>query len=144
MISLIYVLIYVVLGGALSFEVVNFVLLIKLRNWSQTAGKNLISQVIKALNIKSNALYNSDGQKGETIKNSIEELANSEAVQPILQSLTKETEESDPGIDIGGIIQGLMTGEITKADLAQYAPLIIKFLKNKPQNQNQPPVNGHW
>lgn len=131
---LIDILIYVVLAGALSFEAVNFILLIKLRHWSLTAGKNLIGQVVRALNIKSNALFNADGEKGETVKEALKNVVESDQMQPILQSLASSDQGNGPQIDVSAIIQGLISGQITKQDLIQYAPLVLKYLNNKPSN----------
>lgn len=135
MISLLDSLIYVVLAGALSFEAVNFILLIKLRHWSQTAGKSLISQVIKALNIRSNALVNLDGEKGESLKNALSNVVSNEAIQPLINDAIQSGKA--PSIDIGSLIQGFMEGRITRADLVQYAPLLINMFKDKkPESEN--------
>ena len=139
---LIDILIYVVLAGALSFEAVNFVLLIKLRHWSLTAGKNLISQVIKALNVKSNALLNPDGEKGEVVKEALSNIVQSEQLQPVLDSIAQSPEAAGIKLDIPALIQGFMTGQITKQDLIQFAPLILKKLQEKPSNPSGGP--GRW
>lgn len=137
MISLIDSLIYVVLGLAIGFEAVNFILLIKLRRWSLTAGKNLIGQVVRALNIRSNALVNPDGEKGETVKEALSSIVQSEQVQPLIDQLANSPEAKGINLNIPALIQGFISGQITKQDLVQYAPLILKAMKGNESTQTQ-------
>jgi hypothetical protein len=142
MISQIDVLIYVVLGGAITFEIINFVLLIKLRKWSLTAGRNLISQVIRALNVKSNALVNPNGEKGEVIKDALQNVANNEALQPMLEAIAANPEEAGKHLNVGSVIQAFMRGDLTKEDLIQFAPMIMSKLNDKKSGES--PSHGRW
>jgi hypothetical protein len=139
MISLLDSLIYVVLAGALSFEAVNFILLIKLRHWSLTAGKNLIGQVVRALNIKSNALFNPDGEKGETVKEALKNIVENEQIQPIIDKIAQSPEAGNFQLDIPSLVQGFITGQITRQDLIQYAPLILKYFQGNNGNTGKNP-----
>jgi len=103
----------------LPIDAFNLYLLVKLWRWSQTAGKNLISQVVKALNLK----YGSHEEKiGEAIK--------SETLANFAETLPEEIQNQIPkGIDIQALVQAFIQGKIKKEDIIRFAPIILKKMK---------------
>lgn len=117
--DLLLILIYVALIGALSFEAVNFILLIKLRKWSMTAGKNLISQVVNALNLR----YAGHQEK-------IGEALTQETISKLAEQIPEEAQkEISKQIDIPTLIQAFLSGQLKREDLVRYAPLLLNQLK---------------
>lgn len=132
--DLMLLLIYIALIGALSFEGVNFILLIKLRKWSMTAGKNLISQVVNALNLK----FAGHQEK-------IGEALTQETISKLAESIPQEAQEQiSKQIDIPSLIQAFLSGQIKREDLVRYAPLLLNALKEGGENPQTSNSQGRW
>lgn len=121
-----------ILAFLLPIDAFNLYLLIRLWKWSQTAGKNLISQVIKALNLN----YGGHEEKiGEAIK--------SETLRNFADSLPEELQNQIPkGIDIPALVQAFIRGEIKKEDIIRFAPIILKKLQSDAGQTG--PSSGRW
>lgn len=103
----------------LPIDAFNLYLLVKLWKWSQTAGKNLISQVVKALNLN----YGNHQEKiGEAIK--------SETMASFAEQLPEEIQKQIPaGINIQALTQAFIRGDIKKEDIIRMAPVFLKKMK---------------
>jgi len=116
----------------LPIDAFNLYLLVKLWRWSQTAGKNLISQVVKALNLN----YGSHEEKiGEAIK--------SETLANFAQQLPEEIQSQIPkGIDIQALVQAFVQGKIKKEDIIRFLPIFLKKMKEDGGKDVQ--TGGRW
>lgn len=105
----------------LPIDAFNLYLLVKLWRWSQTAGKNLISQVVKALNLN----YADHKEKiGEAIK--------SESLANFAESLPDEIQNQIPSsINVQELIQAFIRGDLKKEDIVRFAPIFLNKLKEK-------------
>lgn len=117
----------------LPIDAFNLYLLVKLWKWSQTAGKNLISQVVKALNLN----YGAHEEKiGEAIK--------SETLANFAEHLPEELQSQIPkGIDIQALVQAFLQGKIKKEDIIRFAPIILKKMKEDGGKEGSSP-GGRW
>lgn len=116
----------------LPIDAMNLYLLVRLWKWSQTAGKNLISQVVKALNLN----YGDHKEKiGEAIKG--------EALTSLAEALPEDVQNALPGnINYSALIQGFLNGEVKKEDIIRLAPVILKNMKSKQVEPGQ--KSGRW
>ena len=117
----------------LPIDAFNLYLLVRLWKWSQTAGKNLISQVVKALNLN----YGGHEEKiGEAIK--------SETLASFAESLPEEIQNQLPkGIDVQALVQAFVAGKIKKEDIIRFMPIILKKLKEDGRKEGTSP-GGRW
>jgi len=116
----------------LPIDAFNLYLLVRLWKWSQTAGKNLISQVVKALNLN----YGSHEEKiGEAIK--------SETLANFADQLPEEIQNQIPkGIEIPALVQAFIQGKIKKEDIVRFLPIILKKMKEDGGKDAQ--TGGRW
>jgi len=122
-----WVLIVVGFGGFLitaTIELINLWFLERLYKWSQTAGKRLIGDVIKQLNL---VRKNADGTV-EKLSTTLSNAIQSEEVRPIVEKLNEVGQKAGVKLDFQTILQGILSGKIGKEDLVDYAPLILNYL----------------
>lgn len=116
----------------LPIDAFNLYLLLKLWKWSQTSGRNLISQVVKSLNLN----YGAHEEKiGEAIK--------SEALANFTDQLPEEIQNQIPkGIDVPALVQAFLQGKIKKEDIVRFLPIILKKMKEDGGKTGTSP--GRW
>ncbi len=122
----------------LPIDAFNLYLLVRLWKWSQTAGRKLIGDVIKRLNLE---YTNIDGQK-EKISSSLSDVINSERAAPIINEMGEKLAQQGVNLDLSSIIQGVLTGQISRDELIQYAPMVLKVLNGTPSNNESSSSNG--
>ena len=118
----------IALLSAISIDIFNMWLLIRLWKWSQTAGKSLIGQVVRSLNIKPG---NSPKIKDQ--------------IQDIIGNISESDQESGPldmdisKINIPALIAKFQSGNM---DIKDFLPIAMKIMSSNNNSNNN--NNGKW
>lgn len=118
----------IALATAITIDLFNMWLLVRLWKWSQTAGKSLIGQVVRSLNIKPG--------NNPKIKDQI---------QDIIGNISEPDQETGPldmdisKINIPALITKYQSGNM---DIKDFLPIAMKLLSS--QGNNQKGNGGAW